>query len=146
MPAVTFICHARSGQNEVRPDRVRIADHSPEARERNFKRYTTVVSVSAGSGLGSPYISWFLQQVLKKKTAWSDKDRPELGEEFFNFYNRDSIRVAVAVPPKPLFDLLNGHQRLKTICSLEPAQFPKCLYFDLPDSLSRQVELRGDFL
>src|ERR1022692_4085275 len=38
-------------------DRVRIADHSPEARERYFKRYTTVVSVSAGSGVGSPYIS-----------------------------------------------------------------------------------------
>src|SRR5258708_37465525 len=29
----------------------------PEARERYFKRYTTVVSVSAGSGVGSPYIS-----------------------------------------------------------------------------------------
>ena len=26
-------------------------------RERYFKRYTTVVSVSAGSGVGSPYIS-----------------------------------------------------------------------------------------
>src|SRR5437879_5772918 len=31
--------------------------HSPEARERYFKRYTAVVSVSAGSGVGSPYIS-----------------------------------------------------------------------------------------
>jgi hypothetical protein len=31
-----------------------MADHSPEARERYFKRYTTVVSVSAGSGVGSP--------------------------------------------------------------------------------------------
>jgi hypothetical protein len=37
--------------------RFRIADDSPEARERYFKRYTTVVSVSAGSGVGSPYIS-----------------------------------------------------------------------------------------
>src|SRR6266516_3160104 len=35
----------------------RMADHSLEARERYFKRYTTVVSVSAGSGVGSPYIS-----------------------------------------------------------------------------------------
>src|SRR2546427_8094148 len=35
----------------------RMADHPPEARERYFKRYTTVVSVSAGSGVGSPYIS-----------------------------------------------------------------------------------------
>ena len=30
---------------------------APAARERYFKRYTTVVSVSAGSGVGSPYIS-----------------------------------------------------------------------------------------
>ena len=29
----------------------------PLARERYFKRYTTIVSVSAGSGVGSPYIS-----------------------------------------------------------------------------------------
>src|SRR5947207_2371074 len=36
---------------------VRVGDHSPETRERYFKRYTTVVSVSAGSGVGSPYIS-----------------------------------------------------------------------------------------
>src|SRR5580704_16178661 len=36
---------------------VRVADHSPEARESYFRRYTTVVSVSAGSGVGSPYIS-----------------------------------------------------------------------------------------
>ncbi len=35
----------------------RVANHSPEARERYFKRYTTVVSVLAGSGVGSPYIS-----------------------------------------------------------------------------------------
>ncbi len=28
-----------------------ISNHSPEARERYFKRYTTVVSVSAGSVL-----------------------------------------------------------------------------------------------
>ena len=35
----------------------RVPDHSPEARERYFKRYTTVVSVSARSGVGSPYIS-----------------------------------------------------------------------------------------
>src|ERR1700745_2359970 len=34
-----------------------MADPSPEARERYFKNYTTVVSVSAGSGVGSPYIS-----------------------------------------------------------------------------------------
>src|SRR5215469_12634229 len=32
---------------------LRVADHSPEAHERYFRRYTTVVSVSAGS----PYIS-----------------------------------------------------------------------------------------
>ena len=32
-------------------------DHSPETHERYFRRYTTVVSVSAGSGAGSPYIS-----------------------------------------------------------------------------------------
>ena len=36
---------------------VQFAGHSPEARERYVKRYTTVVSVSAGSGVGSPYIS-----------------------------------------------------------------------------------------
>src|SRR5450631_940662 len=36
---------------------LRISGHSPETRERYFKRYTTVVSVSAGSGFGSPYIS-----------------------------------------------------------------------------------------
>src|SRR5260370_32008419 len=29
----------------------------PEARERYFRRYTTIVSVSAGSGVGSPYTS-----------------------------------------------------------------------------------------
>ena len=29
--------------------------HSLEARERYFKRYTTVVSVSARSGVGSPF-------------------------------------------------------------------------------------------
>src|SRR2546425_3283235 len=34
-----------------------MAAHSPEARERYFKKYTTVVSVSAGSAVGSPYIS-----------------------------------------------------------------------------------------
>jgi hypothetical protein len=39
------------------PAHFRIADHPPEARECYFKRYTTVVSVSAGSGVGSPYIS-----------------------------------------------------------------------------------------
>jgi len=31
-----------------------MADHSLEARERYFRRYTTGVSVSAGSGVGSP--------------------------------------------------------------------------------------------
>src|SRR5262249_42492548 len=36
---------------------LRVADHSPEAHDRYFRRYTTVVSVSAGSGAGSPYIS-----------------------------------------------------------------------------------------
>src|SRR5437868_8324578 len=41
---------------ETSPPR-RHADHAPEARERYVKRYTTVVSVSAGSGVGSPYIS-----------------------------------------------------------------------------------------
>src|SRR5947207_7043576 len=35
----------------------RVADHPLDACERYFKRYTTVVSVSAGSGVGSPYIS-----------------------------------------------------------------------------------------
>src|SRR5262249_30902855 len=34
-----------------------MADHSLEAYERYFRRYRTVVSVSAGPGLGSPYIS-----------------------------------------------------------------------------------------
>ena len=33
---------------------VRIADDPPEAHERYFRRYTTVVSVWAGSGAGSP--------------------------------------------------------------------------------------------
>jgi len=32
----------------------RVGDHPRESRERYFKRYTTVVSVSAGSGVGSP--------------------------------------------------------------------------------------------
>ena len=32
-------------------------DHSPKAHEPYSRRYTTVVSVSAGSGVGSPYIS-----------------------------------------------------------------------------------------
>src|SRR5437868_4732821 len=41
---------------ETSPPR-RHADNSPEARERYFKRYTTVVSVSAAFGVGSPYIS-----------------------------------------------------------------------------------------
>src|SRR5579864_1915394 len=36
---------------------VRISDRLLEAHERYFRRYTTVVSVSAGSGPGSPYIS-----------------------------------------------------------------------------------------
>jgi hypothetical protein len=31
-----------------------VADHSLEEHERYFRRYTTVVSVSAGSGVGSP--------------------------------------------------------------------------------------------
>jgi hypothetical protein len=34
-----------------------VADHFPKANERYFNRYTTVVSVAAGSGVGSPYIS-----------------------------------------------------------------------------------------
>src|ERR1019366_4980754 len=34
-----------------------VATIRTERRERYFKRYTTVVSVSAGSGVGSPYIS-----------------------------------------------------------------------------------------
>src|SRR5258705_5288214 len=54
--------HARLGESSSTLDptvrtSVRIADHSPEAGERYSKRYTTVVSVSAGSGVGSPYIS-----------------------------------------------------------------------------------------
>src|SRR6516162_984487 len=36
---------------------LRGAGRSPQERERYFKRYTTIVSVSAGSGVGSPYIS-----------------------------------------------------------------------------------------
>ena len=35
----------------------RMAGDSPASRRRYFKRYTIVVSVSAGSGVGSPYIS-----------------------------------------------------------------------------------------
>jgi len=35
---------------------IQSADHSPEA-SNYFRRYTTVVSVSAGFGVGSPYIS-----------------------------------------------------------------------------------------
>src|SRR6516164_87024 len=34
-----------------------LATNSPEAYERYFSRYTTVVSVSSASGVGSPYIS-----------------------------------------------------------------------------------------
>src|SRR5271163_2749459 len=34
-----------------------LGDVRPETRERYFKRYATVVSVLAGSGVGSPYIS-----------------------------------------------------------------------------------------
>ena len=35
----------------------RVVDQSAEVGGRYFKRYTTVVSVLAGSGVGSPYIS-----------------------------------------------------------------------------------------
>jgi hypothetical protein len=45
-------------------------------RERYFKRYTTVVSVSAGSGVGSPYISqritisnWWMKVVEESHVA-----------------------------------------------------------------------------
>src|SRR5713101_8085339 len=48
--------HRREDQPSVAVN-FRVGDHSPEARERYFKRYTTVVSVSVGSGVGSPYIS-----------------------------------------------------------------------------------------
>ena len=42
--------HARRPSAELaRPTSVRIADHSPEAREPYSKRYTAVVSVSAGA-------------------------------------------------------------------------------------------------
>src|SRR5262249_50292832 len=38
-------------------DHFQVADQWLEAYERYLRRYTTVVSVSAGSGAGSPYIS-----------------------------------------------------------------------------------------
>jgi hypothetical protein len=44
-------------RGEINPSSVRVVDHTTEARKRYFKRYTTAVSVSAGSGVGSPYIS-----------------------------------------------------------------------------------------
>jgi len=46
--------HAPLGNEQLGGGRCRIADHSPEAREGYFKRCTTVVSVSAASGVGSP--------------------------------------------------------------------------------------------
>ena len=56
--ACTGVCLTRSDLSFlIVTSFVRVADRSPEAHERYLKRYTTVVSVSAGSGVGSPYIS-----------------------------------------------------------------------------------------
>ena len=58
-PADSWVNGSRQGRTQPRKTETNlpVADHSPDARERYFKRYTTVVSVSAGSRVGSPYIS-----------------------------------------------------------------------------------------